>query len=162
MSERLELDMLARMAESWDDTTQAMLTITIGLMMRKLKLTEIDMVLSVDSVSELLDKHDLDRTYFVYPDGKPGMRVALKQKHSTEEPGEDYFVSLRRRAETAVDTFGQQTDEELESAKIIATEAIKVYGDLAPDEQADFAAQGIWHDHVSVQAALAAIRSYRK
>lgn len=85
MSERLQLDMLARMAERWDDTTQAMLTITVGLMMKKLKLTEIDMVLSVASVGELLDQHDLDRTYFAYPDGTPGMRVTLKPKKDQDD-----------------------------------------------------------------------------
>lgn len=75
--DRLQLDILAGMAEKWEDLTQAMLTITIGLIMRELGRDVVDVILDVNG---LIDRYDLDRTYYTTPEGIKRMRVTLTLK----------------------------------------------------------------------------------
>ena len=57
-----------------------------------------------------------------------------------------------------VGLFGKQTDEQLAVARTIAEAVIADYGDFSPAEWTHVMKHGIWNDHTSVQAALAALQ----
>lgn len=77
--DRLQLDILAKMAEDWSDTTQAMITIMIGLVMRSINVDTLDLSLDANTISDLTSNYTLDRTYTLV-DGRQHMVVTLQRK----------------------------------------------------------------------------------
>lgn len=79
MSKRpLYLDMLTDMAGNWHDTTSAMITITVGMVLQKLEVTSIDIPLG--GVDALLTRYEVDREYFKADDDGTIMRITLKER----------------------------------------------------------------------------------
>lgn len=74
---QLHLDMLANMADDWSDTTSAMISITVGLVMRELGITEVEVPLS--GLTEFMTKYTIDRSYFDRDD-KQMMRVTVTER----------------------------------------------------------------------------------
>jgi hypothetical protein len=84
MSDRLQLDILASMAEQWTDIADAMLTITIGLFMRHAEMDVVDFRIDAKSVDDLLTNYTMDREYHsIY--GVQYLRVTLKRKEVTSD-----------------------------------------------------------------------------
>lgn len=80
--DRLQLDILAKMGEEWTDTTDAMMTLAIGLCMLASEQEVIDFRIDQESVTHLLTTYTLDREYHsIY--GVPYMRVSLTRKEVT-------------------------------------------------------------------------------
>jgi len=83
MKAQLAMDMMARMADDWGDTAQAMLSVTIALVMRKLEVTSVTVAL--DEVRETMDRFAIIRTYSEV-DGRPYMTVTVEKKRDTDLP----------------------------------------------------------------------------
>lgn len=91
-------------------------------------------------------------------------RVIRETQFPTEQESEmltDRFTQIRSKTEEMVHQFGSQSNDDLEAARAIATAAIETYGDFDETVYQQFKERGIWNDHVSVQAALVAIRMMR-
>jgi hypothetical protein len=72
----------------------------------------------------------------------------------------EYYSKL---AMNMVDQFGSHNNDDLELARIIATQAIERYGFFNSEAEWDrFRKQGIWNDHDAVQAALVTIRLFHE
>lgn len=75
------------MAEEWNDTTQAMLTMTIALFMRQAGIDTIDITLDEQSIQKLVDEYTLDRVFYTSADSAtPRMRVTMTSKEIPSEP----------------------------------------------------------------------------
>lgn len=71
-------------------------------------------------------------------------------------------IRLKETAIKILSEFNGIADvEDLEVARIVATEVIKEYGDLGPAAWAELEDLGIWNDHAAVQSALVAIKMAR-
>lgn len=68
------------------------------------------------------------------------------------------FETVKRRAEELIAEFGNQTPDELEIARAVATAAHETYSSFDPPEWERFKKNGIWNDDVAVQAAIAMYR----
>src|SRR6185312_10104891 len=68
---------------------------------------------------------------------------------------------FRAAARAMATTFGQHKAEELVAARAIADAALTGYGDFDEAGWQRYRSEGIWNDHVAVQAALIAIRLFR-
>lgn len=79
------LDMLTGMAEEWHDTTTAMLTITIGMVMLKLEQTTV--TVRLDNVADIMNRYEIIRTYGADAEGVPFMTVTLKERENAEVDG---------------------------------------------------------------------------
>lgn len=74
---QIQLDMLATMAEDWSDTTSAMISVSIALVMLQLQTTTVEVALH--ELKDVMAKYIIDRTYFD-KDGVPMMRVTLIER----------------------------------------------------------------------------------
>ena len=74
---QIQLDMLATMAEEWADTTSAMISVSIALVMLQSGVRMVEV--SLGEVKELMSKYAIDRTYFD-KDGVPMMRVTIIER----------------------------------------------------------------------------------
>lgn len=70
----LNMDVLARMSEDWTDTTSAMLSAVIGLVMQEYHIPEV--LVDLGRIGPLLQKFEIDREYL--PDMR--MRVTMKER----------------------------------------------------------------------------------
>lgn len=68
------------------------------------------------------------------------------------------FDIVHKRAAELIANFGDQTVDELEAARAVATAAHETYSSLEPPEWERFKESGIWNDDVAVQAALAMLK----
>lgn len=57
------MEMLARMSDDWTDTTGAMLSVTVALIMRRLDMTCLTVPLNPHDIKHLIDTVTIDRTY---------------------------------------------------------------------------------------------------
>jgi len=76
----LQLDLLAKMSEDWTDTTSAMLSMCIAMVM--LSFNSRDLELDLSKTKEIMDKFEIDRTYYII-DGGLKLRVTLKEREKT-------------------------------------------------------------------------------
>lgn len=77
--DRFMLDVLAKTADDWREMTQALLTVTLGLVMEQLEVTSIDIRVDPEVTETLLDIYDLDRHYYT-ANNETYMRVTMKRK----------------------------------------------------------------------------------
>jgi len=115
MSERLYLDILAKMGDDWNDTTQAMISIVVGLIMAQVDATSFDIRIDAETVNLLLEKYDLDRRFHVV-DGKQYMLITLKRKEvtsneldSTENDSARNVVETHQRQHVPGDPDSERT-----------------------------------------------------
>lgn len=84
--DRLQLEILAKMAESWSDTSDAMLTIAIGLFMLNSEENVVDLRIDTERVNYLLTNFNLDREYHTI-NGVAYLRVKLTPKEEVTSDG---------------------------------------------------------------------------
>lgn len=79
MSKRpLQLDVLANAAESWHDTTSAMISVTAGMILRRLQVTSVEIALG--DITPFLARYEVDRTYRTDENDVVHMRITIKER----------------------------------------------------------------------------------
>lgn len=93
---------------------------------------------------------------------------SLRPGNSSDNGGKSHMPTTEKHdnikveAEQVIRTFGMTDHADLDAARAIASAAIDTYGDFPNGEiWEQYRSQGIWNDHVAVQAALVAIKMSR-
>lgn len=101
----LQLEILAKMAEDWQDTTSAMLSVTVALVL--VRLGETTVTVPLDNVAEIMRKFNIDRAY-IDIEGQPHMVVTLMEKTDVLPGGDDPAEQTGR--ETGDQTASSRVD----------------------------------------------------